>query len=151
MPSVQPLLDAAGRRRSPATTPGARAGIAPRNKGQRYPADPPTVDEMVAVMRQAGHDREGGTDGGTPTSPTSRHATPTGQRESNRRSTEMTAWIEQRRHHRDRRAARSPGHCSSRLDRGTGLARRVVACPGERQSGVIAACRVDPSPALSPC
>src|SRR5690348_11800967 len=57
--SVQPLLDAAGRRRSPATMPGFRAGIAPRNKGQRYPADPPTVDEIVAVMRQAGHDRHG--------------------------------------------------------------------------------------------
>jgi site-specific recombinase XerD len=57
--SVQPLLDAAGRRRSPATTPGFRTGIAPRNKGQRYPADPPTVDEIVAVMRQAGHDRHG--------------------------------------------------------------------------------------------
>ena len=40
MSSVQPLLDAAGRRRSPATTPGFRTGIAPRNKGQRYPADP---------------------------------------------------------------------------------------------------------------
>ena len=49
----QPLLDAAGRRRSPATTPGFRTGVAPRNKGQRYPADPPTVDEIVAVMRQA--------------------------------------------------------------------------------------------------
>jgi site-specific recombinase XerD len=59
MSSVQPLLDAAGRRRSPATTPGFRAGIAPRNKGQHYPADPPTVDEIVAVMRQAGHDRHG--------------------------------------------------------------------------------------------
>jgi len=58
--SVQPLLDAAGRRRSPATTPGFRCtGIAPRNKGQRVPADPPTVDEIVAVMRQAGHDRHG--------------------------------------------------------------------------------------------
>jgi site-specific recombinase XerD len=57
--SVQPLLDAAGRRRSPATTPGFRAGIAPRNKGQRYPADPPSVDEIVVVMRQAGHDRHG--------------------------------------------------------------------------------------------
>ena len=57
--SVQPLLDAAGRRRSPATTPGFRTGVAPRNKGQRYPADPPTVDEIVAVMRQAGHDRHG--------------------------------------------------------------------------------------------
>ena len=59
MSSVQPLLDAAGRRRSPAATPGFRTGIAPRNKGQRYPADPPTVDEIVAVMRQAGHDRHG--------------------------------------------------------------------------------------------
>jgi hypothetical protein len=39
MSSVQSLYDAAGRRRSPATTPGFRAGIAPRNKGQRYPAD----------------------------------------------------------------------------------------------------------------
>jgi site-specific recombinase XerD len=57
--SVQPLYDATGRRRSPATTPGFRAGIAPRNKGQRYPADPPTVEEIVAVMRQAGHDRHG--------------------------------------------------------------------------------------------
>jgi site-specific recombinase XerD len=57
--SVQPLLDAAGRRRSPATTPGFRTGIAPPNKGQRYPADPPTVDEIVAVMRQAGHHRHG--------------------------------------------------------------------------------------------
>ena len=59
MSSVEPLLDAAGRRRSPATTPGFRAGIAPRNKGQRYPADPPTVDEIVAVMRQAERDRHG--------------------------------------------------------------------------------------------
>jgi hypothetical protein len=57
--SVQPLLDAAGPRRAPATTPGFRTGIAPRNKGRRYPADPPTVDEIVAVMRQAGHDRHG--------------------------------------------------------------------------------------------
>jgi integrase len=53
MSSVQPLMDAAGRRRSPATMPGFRAGKAPRNKGQRYPADPPTVEEIIAVMRQA--------------------------------------------------------------------------------------------------
>src|SRR5436190_21628223 len=59
MSSVRPLLDVAGRRRSPATTPGFHTGIAPRNKGQRYPADPPTVDEIVAVVRQAGHDRHG--------------------------------------------------------------------------------------------
>ncbi len=59
MSSISSLRDAAGRRRSPATTPGFRSGIAPRNKGQRYPADPPTVDEIVAVMRQAGQDRHG--------------------------------------------------------------------------------------------
>src|SRR5438105_2560982 len=59
MSSDQSLLDAAGRRRSPATTPSCRTGLAPRNKGQRYPADPPSVDEIVAVMRQAGHDRHG--------------------------------------------------------------------------------------------
>ena len=52
MPKV--LLDAAGRRRSPATMPGFHAGRPPRNKGRRYPADPPTVAEIVAVMRQAG-------------------------------------------------------------------------------------------------
>ena len=52
MPEV--LLDAAGRRRSPATLPGFHAGRPPRNKGQRYPADPPTVEEIVAVMRNAG-------------------------------------------------------------------------------------------------
>jgi integrase len=59
MLSSQRLLDAAGRRRSPATTPGFRAGIAPGNKGQTYPADPPTVDEIVAVMRQVGDNRHG--------------------------------------------------------------------------------------------
>jgi integrase len=48
------LLDAAGRRRSPATMPGLHCGRPPRNKGRRYPADPPTVEEIVAVMRQAG-------------------------------------------------------------------------------------------------
>jgi hypothetical protein len=39
------LLDAAGRRRSPATLPEFHAGRPPRNKGIRYPADPPTVEE----------------------------------------------------------------------------------------------------------
>ena len=38
-----PVLDAAGRRRSPATMPGFHAGHPPRNKGLHYPADPPTV------------------------------------------------------------------------------------------------------------
>ena len=57
--TVIPVLDAAGRRRSPATMPGYHAGRPPRNKGLRYPADPPTVEEIVAVMRQAGDDRHG--------------------------------------------------------------------------------------------
>jgi Phage integrase family len=38
------MLDAAGRPRSPATIPGYLAGRAPRNKGRRYPADPPRVE-----------------------------------------------------------------------------------------------------------
>jgi hypothetical protein len=52
-------LDAAGRRRSPATLPGHHAGRPPRHKGMRYPADPPTIDEIVAVMRHTSHDRHG--------------------------------------------------------------------------------------------
>jgi integrase len=59
MSAVRPLVDAAGRPGSAATMPGFHAGRAPRNKGQRYPADPPTVDEIVAVMRQAGQARYG--------------------------------------------------------------------------------------------
>jgi hypothetical protein len=47
------LLDRVGRRRSPATMPGFRAGHAPGNKGLRYPADPPKVEEIIAVMRAA--------------------------------------------------------------------------------------------------
>ena len=47
-------LDAAGHRRSPATMAGYHQGRPPRNKGVRYPADPPTVEEIVAVMRAAG-------------------------------------------------------------------------------------------------
>jgi site-specific recombinase XerC len=34
--------------------PGFHAGHPPRNKGLRYPADPPTVEEIVALMRIAG-------------------------------------------------------------------------------------------------
>jgi site-specific recombinase XerD len=57
--STLQLLDAAGRRRSPATLPGFHAGRAPRNKGFRYPPDPPRVEEIVAVMRQAGEKDHG--------------------------------------------------------------------------------------------
>jgi hypothetical protein len=34
---------------SPATLPDFHAGRSPRNKGIRYPADPPTTEEIVAV------------------------------------------------------------------------------------------------------
>jgi integrase len=54
-----PLLDCAGRRRSPATTSTFHQGLSPRNKGLRYPPDPPTVEEIVAVMRAAGDSLEG--------------------------------------------------------------------------------------------
>jgi site-specific recombinase XerD len=57
--TVLSMLDAAGRRRSPATIPGYHTGRPPRNKGMHYPADPPTVDEIVAVMRRAREDRHG--------------------------------------------------------------------------------------------
>jgi integrase len=53
------LLDAAGHRRSPATMPGYHHGRAPGNKGRRYPADPPCIEEIVAVMRAAGDGPEG--------------------------------------------------------------------------------------------
>ena len=57
--SANQLLNFAGRPRSPATVPGHHAGRIPPNKCRRYPADPPTVDEIVAVMRQAGDGRHG--------------------------------------------------------------------------------------------
>src|SRR3954466_229591 len=47
------LLDAVGRPRSPAALPGHFAARSPRNKGRRYSADPPRVEEIVAVMRAA--------------------------------------------------------------------------------------------------
>ena len=59
MSSAPQLLDVAGRRRSPATLPELHAGRVPGNKGRRYAADPPTVDEIIAVMRHAGQVRYG--------------------------------------------------------------------------------------------
>jgi integrase len=57
--TVSTVLDSAGRRRSPATTPGYHAGRPPRNKGLHYPANPPAVQEIIAVMREGGTDRHG--------------------------------------------------------------------------------------------
>lgn len=53
------LFDAADHRRSPVTMPGFHEGRAPRNKGHRYPADPPPVEEIIAVMRAAGNGPNG--------------------------------------------------------------------------------------------
>ena len=53
------LLDCAGRRRSPATLRGYHKGRTPRNKGLRYPPDPPSVEEIIAVMRACGSRPEG--------------------------------------------------------------------------------------------
>jgi integrase len=39
--------------------PGYHQGRPPKNKGQRYPADPPTAEEIVAVMRAAGEGSNG--------------------------------------------------------------------------------------------
>ena len=57
MESIAP--DAAGHRRSPATMPGYHQGRPPRNKGMQYPADPPTIEEIIAVMRLAGEKPDG--------------------------------------------------------------------------------------------
>ena len=55
MPSTTPL-DVCGRRPSPATLPDFREGPSATNKGLRYPADPPSVEELIAVMRAARND-----------------------------------------------------------------------------------------------
>jgi integrase len=57
MPSTT-LLDACGRRRSPATLSSFHQGLPPRNKRQRYPADAPTVAVIIAVMHATGDDHE---------------------------------------------------------------------------------------------
>jgi integrase len=54
-----PSLDRAGRRRSPATLASFHQGRAPHNKGLQYPPDPPTVEEIISVMRAAGDDADG--------------------------------------------------------------------------------------------
>lgn len=51
------LVDITGRLRSPAAMPGHWAGCVPPNKGLRFPANPPTVEEIILVMREAGAGR----------------------------------------------------------------------------------------------
>jgi integrase len=56
---MQSLLDAAGHHRSPATMPGYHRGRPPRNKGEQYLADPPSIEEIIEVMRTAGDNADG--------------------------------------------------------------------------------------------
>ena len=53
------LLDARGYRRSAATLPGFHRGRPPRNRGRRYPADPPTTDELVRLLCGCGSSPSG--------------------------------------------------------------------------------------------
>jgi site-specific recombinase XerD len=57
--SEQVLRDAAGHQRAPVTMPGYHRGRPPKNKGLRFPADPPTIEEIVAVLHATG-DTPGG-------------------------------------------------------------------------------------------
>ena len=50
-PDGAPVLDVRGRAPSPVTLPGYHRGRIPRNKGQRYPADPPTTEEIVRILK----------------------------------------------------------------------------------------------------
>ena len=59
MSSTELLLDAAGDQQSPVTMPGYHQGRPPKNKGQRFPADPPPVEEIIAVMRATGNGADG--------------------------------------------------------------------------------------------
>jgi integrase len=52
-------LDAAGHRRSAVTMPGYHQGRPPKNKGLRFPADPPPVEEIIAVMRATSNNADG--------------------------------------------------------------------------------------------
>ena len=55
MSSTEMPLIAAGHRCAPVTMPGYHRGRPPKNKGLRFPADQPRVDEAIAVMRAAGN------------------------------------------------------------------------------------------------
>jgi integrase len=43
-------VDRIGRSRSPVTLPGYHKGRSPANKGQKYPASPPTTEEVAAML-----------------------------------------------------------------------------------------------------
>jgi site-specific recombinase XerD len=49
-PADEVLFDVCGRKRSPATLRHFRLGMKPPNYGKRYPATPPTEEEVLAVL-----------------------------------------------------------------------------------------------------
>jgi site-specific recombinase XerD len=53
------LLNAAGHPRTAVTMPGYHTARPPRNKGRRYPPDPPSIEEITAVMQAAGTGPDG--------------------------------------------------------------------------------------------
>lgn len=53
------VLDICGRVRSPATYPGHHKGRKPKNAGQSYPKEAPTITEIVAVMNACSDDLPG--------------------------------------------------------------------------------------------
>jgi len=59
MSSTERLLDAAGHQRSLVTMPGYHQGRPPKNKGRRFPADPPPVEKIIAVMRATDNNADG--------------------------------------------------------------------------------------------
>lgn len=50
-PDLLDVFDVRGRRRSAANMPGYRTGRPPANKGRKFPADPPTIEEVVLLLR----------------------------------------------------------------------------------------------------
>jgi integrase len=50
-PGPRTELDARGYARPESNQPGAGAGRVPKNKGRKYPPDPPTVAETIALIR----------------------------------------------------------------------------------------------------
>jgi site-specific recombinase XerD len=53
------LLDRAAAVARPRPPPVSIKASGPRNKGRCYPPDPPSVEEIIAVMRAAGDERDG--------------------------------------------------------------------------------------------
>ena len=57
--TVSVVLDAAGLRRSPPRCPATSPDVDPATRAGFYPTDPPTVEAIDAVVREARDDRHG--------------------------------------------------------------------------------------------